>query len=207
MEVIVYAILAFFIFSRLYVSLGRVSVEREMKFRAAEIREILDQKAKSIDQLMYVEKENLSEILSAKKEIESSGKSFSTDQFMEGAERAFELFISAFASCDLKILARLLSKDAFAIVSRKINERKSRGNTLERTLVALQSKSLLKLNVAKGMIYATVKFVSEQISLMRDEAGSIVSGDKDTIEVIEDLWVFERCLSSASNSWTVSQLS
>ncbi|QHD65122.1 Tim44/TimA family putative adaptor protein [Neorickettsia findlayensis] len=208
MELILYAILVFFIFNRLYASFGRISVERELGFRAAEVKEILEKKVKTVDQFTYVAPSDLQDIVSAKKEIESLWKQdFSTDRFMEGAERAFEMFTKAFADCDLKVLSKLLSKKAFSVVSEKVAQRKIRGNTLERTLVALRSKNLIKLNVIKGVLYATVRFVSEQINVVRDDTGHILSGDRDTIEVIEDKWVFERSLKSPHNSWVVCEFS
>lgn len=208
MELILYAVLVFFIFNRLYASFGRVSIERDLGFKAAEIKELLEKKVRAADQFAYVEPVNLQDVISAKKEIESLSKQdFSTDAFVEGAERAFEIFTKAFADCELDVLSKLLSKKAFEAVSQKIKNRKIRGNTLERTLVALRSKSLVKLNLVKGVVYATVKFVSEQINVVRDDAGAILSGDQNTIEVLEDKWVFEKSLKSPAHSWSVCELS
>ena len=50
----------------------------------------------------------------------------------------------------------------------------------------------------------TLKIVSEQIHVERDEGGAIISGNASQVERVEDEWTFERDLGANNPNWIVS---
>ena len=47
----------------------------------------------------------------------------------------------------------------------------------------------------------TVKFVSEQINVTRDAAGTAVEGDAQQIATVTDVWTFSRNTRSRDPNW------
>ena len=47
----------------------------------------------------------------------------------------------------------------------------------------------------------TVKIISEQISVTRNELDEVVSGDPSRVETIKDLWCFARDTQSKDPNW------
>ena len=47
----------------------------------------------------------------------------------------------------------------------------------------------------------TVKFVSEQVNLLKNKDDEIIEGDENFIQNITDVWTFERCLTSTNPNW------
>ena len=47
----------------------------------------------------------------------------------------------------------------------------------------------------------TVKIVSEQVNVVRNEGDEVVSGDPDQITVVNDIWTFARDIGSQDPNW------
>ncbi len=55
---------------------------------------------------------------------------FDLDQFISGAKTAYEMIVTAFATGDRELLARLLDKDVYASFASATEARASRGESL-----------------------------------------------------------------------------
>ena len=51
--------------------------------------------------------------------------------------------------------------------------------------------------------FITVRFVSEQINVVKDSEGRIVEGDPSDVTQITDLWTFARNTRSRDPNWTL----
>ena len=49
--------------------------------------------------------------------------------------------------------------------------------------------------------YITIKFVSEEVSVIRNNDGDVVSGDPNQVIEAEDLWTFARNIESRDPNW------
>jgi predicted lipid-binding transport protein (Tim44 family) len=49
-----------------------------------------------------------------------------------------------------------------------------------------------------------VKFVSKQINYVVDKDGNIITGRKDEISEVTDIWTFKRDVTSANPNWLIS---
>jgi predicted lipid-binding transport protein (Tim44 family) len=50
----------------------------------------------------------------------------------------------------------------------------------------------------------TVKFVSQQINVTKDQEGRIVDGDPSEVANITDLWTFARSVKSRDPNWVLT---
>jgi predicted lipid-binding transport protein (Tim44 family) len=136
-------------------------------------------------------------------QIKLADKSFAEDQFLAGARAAFEMIIATFAGGDAKALRPLLSNDVYADFSGAIAERRAAGHVLETTLVGINEAEIVEAELQARTAFITVKFVSEQINVVRDKKGEVVDGDATDVTKITDVWTFARNLRSRDPNWTL----
>ena len=136
-------------------------------------------------------------------EIKKQDPGFSLKEFLEGAKAAFEMVLGAFSGKDGKTLKMLLSPALFDAFSRELEAREKAKQTIETTLVSIRSHEITGVTFEKQIARIRVKFISEQITVVRDAGGAIVEGDPSHVEDVEDEWEFERDIRSRNPNWTI----
>jgi len=127
---------------------------------------------------------------------------FNKVRFLKSAERAFEIITTAFNSGDIETLEMLLSKKLFKSFSDVIEERKKEGIYAETDFIGFDSVDIIKANIKnEKTAQISVEFVSQQVNILRDSNGAVIKGDENYIQVITDVWTFEREISSTSPNW------
>ncbi len=127
--------------------------------------------------------------------------SFTVAKFLEGAAKAFEYIVAAYAKHDTDTLKPLLSADVYGRFSASIQDREDRGEITETELVVLKPPKLESLEVEDGRVVAAVRFQSEQVNVVKDKDGKVVEGDRDHVESVTDIWTFARDLNSRDPNW------
>ena len=128
---------------------------------------------------------------------------FDAEQFVEGAKSAFEMIVNSYASGDRETLRPLLSDEVYENFGRAIAERADKKHILETTLVAIRSADLLEASMDGRIAFLTVKFVTEQINVTRDDKGEVVDGETSNVTPVTDLWTFARNTRSRNPNWTL----
>ncbi|MCH9853161.1 MAG: Tim44/TimA family putative adaptor protein [Alphaproteobacteria bacterium] len=135
------------------------------------------------------------------KKIDSAMKSFDPNDFITGAEAAFEMILEAYAQGDLQNLKLLLTKNMYKIFSDAIKQREKDGHRLELTVLAINDISFISADIVNNQANLTVKIVSEQNSVLYNTDDKVIEGDKKANEVIEDLWTFSKSTNSSGPNW------
>lgn len=130
-------------------------------------------------------------------------REFSPDEFLQGARTAYEMVITAFSKRDEDTLKMLLSPDMFKSFALSLADAQKENRFTDTTLVAITSAKVTSAKLVGSHATIAVDFVSDQIHLIRDEAGTILEGDPSAQLKVEDGWVFTRNLNSASPNWTI----
>lgn len=136
-------------------------------------------------------------------QIKLADKSFDEEAFIGGARAAFEMIIGTFANGDAKALRPLLSNDVYGDFAGAITERRAAGHTLETTLVGINEAEIVEAELQARTAFVTVKFISEQINVVRDKKGEVVEGDPTGVTKITDVWTFARNTRSRDPNWTL----
>ncbi len=136
-------------------------------------------------------------------QVKRADKSFDAEGFVEGARTAFEWVIDAFAQGDAKTLRPLLSNDVYGDFSGAIEEREAAGQTLETTLVGITDAQIIEAELQGRTAFVTIKFVSEQVNVVRDSDGEVAEGDPNHVTKITDIWTFARNTRSRDPDWTL----
>lgn len=135
--------------------------------------------------------------------LRSADPGFDAVAFLEGARTAFEMIVAAFAAGDRVRLRPLLSDEVYKPFSDAIDERKAAGETLETRILTLKSIDIVETGLADRIARVTVKFVSEQINVLRAHDGSIVDGHPENPAEKTDFWTFARDTRSSDPNWVL----
>ena len=130
-------------------------------------------------------------------------EAFDEEQFLSGAGTAFEWIINAFAQGDTKALRPLLSNDVYGDFAGAIEEREGAGQILETTMVGITEAAIIEAELQGRTAFITIKFVSEQVNVVRDSDGEVVEGDPSHVTKITDIWTFARNTRSRDPDWTL----
>jgi len=127
-------------------------------------------------------------------------------QFLKGAELAYETILTAFAKGDQKKLKSLLTSDMASNFEEAIKQRQSNNIKSELTFIGIKETNLEKFERVKNNFFATVKFVSEIISVKRDKDNKIIEGNPDKIKIVTDHWKFTKTTISQNPNWYLSEI-
>ena len=126
--------------------------------------------------------------------------------FLKGAEAAYESIITAFAKGDNKLLKDLLSTNMATNFKKAIEQRNNQNIKSELTFIGMKESNLEKFEKIKDNFYANVKFVSEIISVKRDQDNKIIEGNPDKIKTVTDHWKFSKSVLSKSPNWYLTEI-
>jgi predicted lipid-binding transport protein (Tim44 family) len=135
--------------------------------------------------------------------IKDADRSFDPMGFLSGARAAYEMIVTAFADGDSKTLRPLLSDEVYGNFVGAIEDRESREETLDRTLVGIKAADFVEARLSGRVAEVTIKFVSEVLNVTRDKAGRVVDGDSKAVREVTDVWTFSRNTRSSNPNWTL----
>ena len=97
----------------------------------------------------------------------------------------------------------MLSDDVYDNFAAAIRSRQSSGESLETKVINIRDADLIEARMEGRTAFVTIKFISEQINVTRDQAGTIIDGDPDHPQEVVDIWTFARNTRSRNPNWTL----
>ena len=129
------------------------------------------------------------------------------EQFLKGAEIAYEKIITDFAKGDKKSLKTLLEKSLFNDFSKVIDERKEKKLNYETTFIGLKSAKILEFKKIENLYKVSVNFVSEIVTCVKDKNDKVIEGNPDAIKTVNDVWKFSKNMWSQDPTWYLVETS
>ena len=123
------------------------------------------------------------------------------EQFIKGAEAAYEMIITSFAKGDKKTLKPLLNKQIYQNFSDEIDYRKKENLKSELTFVSVKSAKIKNFEKKDNIYTFTVNFVSEIITCKKDKNNKVIEGNPDIIKTVNDVWKFSKNMWSNNPNW------
>jgi len=123
------------------------------------------------------------------------------EQFIKGAEAAYEMIITSFAKGDKKTLKPLLNKEIYQNFSDEIDHRKKENLKSELTFVGVKSAEIKNFEKKDNIYTFTVNFVSEIITCKKDKNNKVIEGNPDIIKTVNDVWKFSKNMWSNNPNW------
>ncbi len=169
--------------------------------------ELFEKELSDIDQHEAAQPESkrdeMEEVRASLMRIRMADPDFSPRSFVTGAKGAFEMIVEAFAAGDTATLRPLLGDDVYDEFADVIRARIAAKESVETTIAALDSVDIVTASLEGSTARLTVRFVSRQISVTRDEDGAVVKGEPETVVRVIDLWTFARNTRSDDLNWAV----
>lgn len=125
--------------------------------------------------------------------------------FILGSKKAYEMALTAFKDGNKKILNLLLTPKIYNEFVKAIDTREEKNQKLELNLISILNADIISVKVTKKTIKIGVKFDTEQINFITDkeDESKVVSGSKQDIQRISEIWTFKRDIESDGLNWKV----
>jgi predicted lipid-binding transport protein (Tim44 family) len=133
--------------------------------------------------------------------IRAADPGFEPIGFAAGARAAFTTIVEAFAKGDIAPLEALLDPQTFASFKAAITGRIQRSEKAETTLIGFEGSDIARAEMLGSFAEVTVRFVSEQINVLRNADGQIADGNPNEVQKVVDLWTFRRDTTSSDPNW------
>jgi predicted lipid-binding transport protein (Tim44 family) len=133
--------------------------------------------------------------------IAAQERGFNIQHFIGGARAAYEMIVVAFANGDRASLKDLLAREVFDGFNAAIAEREQRGEKMETQFVGIQKADVIEAGVKGRTAQITVRFLSQLISVTRDQKGQVIDGDAELVVDVTDVWTFARDLGARDPNW------
>ena len=127
-------------------------------------------------------------------------------EFLKGAEIAYETILTSFANGDIKKLKTLLTSDMADNFDQAIQARIKENIKSEFTFIGMKESNVEKYEKIKNELFASVKFVSEVISVKKDKDGKIIEGNPNKIKLVTDYWKFSKNILKQGPNWYLSEI-
>lgn len=128
---------------------------------------------------------------------------FDPPKFLNGAETAFRVIVTAFAAGDRSALRPLLSDNVYQTFDSAIAAREAANERHRTEIKAINAAIIEDAQLAGNQAAIIVRFSSEQVNVTLDPAGKPTTGSS-TVADLTDLWTFERTLKSTDLTWRLS---
>ena len=138
----------------------------------------------------------------------SSGDSwFDSKDFLNGANKAYELIVTNFENGNKKALTPFLEKSVLSNFSEVIDQRQQDNHTVEFSFIGIESSEIMHKDLKNDPMEITVRFISEMITCIRNDKDEIISGSMNQVQKITDVWTFTKSKNVKSDNWLLSATS
>lgn len=131
--------------------------------------------------------------------------SFHPASFLQGARRAYEIIVIAFAKGDLATLESLLTPDLYKTFSEQVIHRQTEGQQQELLLQTMNQAIISDAELNGTQAYVSVDFTTEQNITLRDRQGAIVDGLDGSKQILQERWVFTNDLKDDETLWRLAE--
>ena len=131
--------------------------------------------------------------------------SFSIEEFIEGAKKAYEMILVAYAEGKLDNVKAFLSTDVHDSFDTALRERRDANCVYSAQFIGVESCRLKEAVFDDDLKDAeiTMEFVGELISYGTDKSGEIVEGNDRVVRKQRDVWTFARNFEMTDPNWTL----
>ena len=102
-------------------------------------------------------------------------------------------------------LRPLLDDATFSSFEGAIRGRAERKEKAETTLIGFEASDIAAAELHDSLASVTVRFVSEQINVVRNADGQIADGNPNEVQKVVDLWTFRRDTKSSDPNWLLTK--
>ena len=133
--------------------------------------------------------------------IVAADPGFDLGRFIEGAKAAYKMTLEAFWEGDEEELARLADDEVRSAFGHAIAARKAAGHRFENRLVAINRAVVEAARLEGQMACITVRFDADIAAVTRDAEDNVVAGSTSDAVETHDVWTFSRHVRADDPNW------
>ena len=133
--------------------------------------------------------------------LSSTDKNFSQETFIDGSKNAYKMIVENYASGSLELIEGFISKEVYDGFFEAISSREKLQQKLHNEVVEFNSVEIVDAILETNIIQLKVMFEAKMISYGEDSTGNVIEGNKDSPQVIKDVWIFQRPIKSKTPAW------
>jgi len=137
--------------------------------------------------------------------IINADRQFDAALFVEGAKSAYGMVLEAFWKGDKEALQALCDDDVYESFASAIDDRESRGESLENRLIRIEEASITDASFDHPMARISVRFDADIAALVRDKDGDIIGGSLSDAVETHDVWTFMRDVKAGNRNWKLDE--
>ena len=126
---------------------------------------------------------------------------FDKELFLKSSEKAVTIILDYFSNENLDFLKNLLTDNMYKTFEKHINENKENKIRYKTVVLSIVSKEIV--DIADYDTKIRVKFSMEQFNYVEDYDGNLISGSKDKVQNISEIWTFVK---SQNNMWLLNSI-
>ena len=196
-DIIIFAVIAIFLVYRLKSILGQNSEGNEQNNK-------IDLEKKDFTNVVSLGSKKLN---STRETISTIDPNFNEKEFLEGAQKFFEMVIDCFVKGDLKDIVNFIDDKLIKNFQSVIDDRLVDGETLQIDVTKMNNVQIKDVKKLKNFMRVSVIFETEQIKVLKDKKGKIIDGDQNNSILVKDLWIFEKQIQSKDLNWKLVETS
>jgi len=126
---------------------------------------------------------------------------FDPKEFQTGARAAYEMIVLNFAKGDREALKPLLTERVMMAYEAAITDRESRDLKVTTEIERIKSAEISEASLNDNRAKVKIAFSAEIASETRDAQGEVVEGDLTILKTVDEIWSFERDVTSENPNW------
>ena len=114
--------------------------------------------------------------------------------------------IKKYSDENIKPLKKLLSASIFKMFDQQINNRAKKKENLDVSIIGIKEAKIEDVSLKSNVASIKVKFSSEQVQVIKNDKGNIISGDANQILSIVESWFFSKNLKRNDPNWVLEKI-
>ncbi len=133
--------------------------------------------------------------------IKNALPTFENVAFLQGAKAAFEMITESFAAGKIEEIKSLLSENIYNNYKNIVDDRQKNDETLEFEVIRFIEAEIKDASLENDIAKIQVSFTTEQVNVLKDKEGKVISGSDSFINKVNDLWTFSKDVNSRNPNW------
>ena len=216
-DIFILAMIAIFIINRLRNSLGKKTgnetdiaqkfSQKPSKFTESNPDKEIEKSKNQVKEAKNIILHKNSSINEKLNNIVKVDPSFTVENFIDGAKKAFEYILVKYSENDLKSLKSLLAPQILTNFTDQIKLRQKQKQILGITILKIDEPEIIDVSIVKNKLcFIKIEFKSQQVQTTKDSNNKVIDGNDNLILNISELWTFSKEIKNKNPNWILEKI-
>ena len=216
-DIFILAMIAVFIINRLRNSLGKKTgnetdiaqkfSQKPSKFTESNPDKEIEKSKNQVKEAKNIILHKNSSINEKLNNIVRVDPSFTVENFIDGAKKAFEYILVKYSENDLKSLKSLLAPQILTNFTDQIKLRQKQKQILGITILKIDEPEIIDVSIVKNKLcFIKLEFKSQQVQTTKDSNNKVIDGNDNLILNISELWTFSKEIKNKNPNWILEKI-